>query len=138
MQPSKFGVGQAVRRLEDDALVRGAGHYVADYAPPGLLHAVMVRSPHAHARFRIADLAKARAMPGVALVLTGAETAGLGHLPCLGLVPGTRIKVPPYRVLEKDEVRHVGDAVAFVVADCLERAKDAAEAIVIDWEPLPM
>ena len=60
MQPSKFGVGQAVRRLEDDALVRGAGHYVADYAPPGLLHAVMVRSPHAHARFRLADLAKAR------------------------------------------------------------------------------
>jgi carbon-monoxide dehydrogenase large subunit len=137
MQPSKFGVGQAVRRLEDDALVRGAGHYVADYAPPGLLHAVVVRSPHAHARFRIGEVAKAGAMPGVALVLTGADTARLGHLPCLGLVPGTSIKVPPYRVLETDEVRHVGDAVAFVVADSIEHAKDAAEAIVIDWEPLP-
>jgi aerobic carbon-monoxide dehydrogenase large subunit len=137
MQPSKFGVGQAVRRLEDDALVRGAGRYVADYAPPGLLHAVVVRSPHAHARFRIADLAKARAMPGVALVLTGADTARLGHLPCLGLVPGTNIKVPPYRVLETDEVRHVGDAVAFVVADSIEHAKDAAEAIAVDWEPRP-
>src|SRR5258708_34519250 len=137
MQPVKFGVGQAVTRLEDDALVRGAGRYVADYAPAGLLDAVVVRSPHAHARFRITDVAKARAMPGVALVLTGADTARLGHLPCLGLVPGTSIKVPPYRVLETDEVRHVGDAVAFVVADCLEHAKDAAEAIVIDWQPLP-
>jgi len=99
MQPIKFGVGQAVRRLEDDALVRGSGRYVADYAPAGLLHAVVLRSPHAHARFRIADVAKARAMPGVALVLTGAETARLGSLPCLGLIPGTKIAVPPYPVL---------------------------------------
>jgi len=137
MQPIKFGVGQAVRRLEDDALVRGSGRYVADYAPAGLLHAVVLRSPHAHARFRIADVAKARAMPGVALVLTGAETARLGSLPCLGLIPGTKIAVPPYPVLPRDEVRHVGDAVAFVVADSIERAKDAAEAIAIDWEPLP-
>ena len=137
MQPNKFGVGQPVRRQEDDALLRGDGRYVADYAPPGLLHAVVVRSPHTHARFRIADVAKARAMPGVALVLTGADTAELGHLPCLGLVPGTSIKVPPYPVLATDEVRHVGDAVAFVVADKVEQAKDAAEAIAIDWEPLP-
>ena len=137
MQPVKFGVGQPVRRQEDDALLRGAGHYVADYAPPGLLHAVVVRSPHVHARFRITDVAKAGAMPGVALVLTGADTAKLGHLPCLGLVPGTRIEVPPYPVLAIDVVRHVGDAVAFVVADKVEHAKDAAEAIVIDWEPLP-
>jgi carbon-monoxide dehydrogenase large subunit len=137
MQPIKFGVGQAVRRLEDDALVRGAGRYVADYAPAGLLHAVVLRSPHAHARFRITNVGKARAMPGVALVLTGADTAGLGSLPCLGLIPDTRIVVPPYPVLALDEVRHVGDAVAFVVADSTERAKDAAEAIAIDWEPLP-
>jgi aerobic carbon-monoxide dehydrogenase large subunit len=137
MQPIKFGVGQAVRRLEDDALVRGTGRYVADHAPAGLLAAVVLRSPHAHARFRIADVAKARAMPGVALVLTGADTAGLGNLPCQGLIPETTITVPPYPVLPRDEVRHVGDAVAFVVADTIERAKDAAEAIAIDWEPLP-
>ncbi len=137
MQPNKFGVGQPVRRQEDDALLRGAGRYVADYAPPGLLHAVVVRSPHAHARFRMTDVAKARAMPGVALVLTGADTGKLGDLPCLGLVPGTSIEVPPYPVLATDEVRHVGDAVAFVVADKVEHAKDAAEAIAIDWEPLP-
>ena len=94
MQPMKFGVGQAVRRQEDDAFLRGAGHYVSDHTPAGLLEAVVVRSPHAHARFRIADAEKARAMPGVALVLTGADTGKLGNLPCLGEVPGARIDVP--------------------------------------------
>src|ERR1700726_603545 len=137
MQPVKFGVGQAVRRIEDDRLLRGAGHYVADHAPAGLLDALVLRSQHPHARFRIADVAKARAMPGVALVLTGVDTAQLGNLPCQGLIPETTIAVPPYPVLPRDEVRHVGDAVAFVVADLIEHAKDAAEAIAIDWEPLP-
>src|SRR5258707_7389448 len=80
-QPIKFGVGQAVRRLEDDALVRGGGHYVADYAPAGLLHAVVLRAPHAHAPVRITDVTKARGMPGVALVLNGADTAKLCNLP---------------------------------------------------------
>ncbi len=137
MQPLKFGVGQAVTRLEDDGLLRGAGRYVADHAPAGLLHAVVLRSPHPHARFAIADVAKARAMPGVALVLTGADTARLGNLPCQGLIPEATIAVPPYPVLPLDEVRHVGDAVAFVVADSLAHAKDAAEAIGVDWKPLP-
>src|SRR4029453_8709080 len=122
---------------EDDAFLRGAGRYVADFAPPGVLHAVVLRSPHAHARFRITDIAKARAMPGVALVLTGADTATLGTLPCQGEVPGCTIDAPPYAILAQDEVRHVGDAVAFVVANSIERARDAAEAIAIDWEPLP-
>src|SRR5712692_6824147 len=113
----KFGIGQAVTRKEDDPLLRGAGRYVADHAPAGALHAVVLRSPHAHARFRISDVAKAKAMPGVALVLTGADTAELGNLPCQGAIPDTRIAVPPYPVLARDEVKHVGDAVAFVVAD---------------------
>ncbi|HEY3643663.1 MAG TPA: molybdopterin cofactor-binding domain-containing protein, partial [Xanthobacteraceae bacterium] len=137
MQPIKFGVGQAVRRLEDASLLRGAGRYVADHAPAGLLDAVVLRSPHPRARFAITDVAKARAMPGVALVLTGADTAKLGNLPCQGLIPDITIAVPPYPVLPRDEVRHVGDAVAFVVADSPARAKDAAEAIAVDWEPLP-
>jgi carbon-monoxide dehydrogenase large subunit len=137
MQPLKFGTGQSVPRKEDDALIRGHGRYVADHAPAGLLHAVVLRSPHAHARFRITDLDRARALPGVALVLSGAETATLGHLPCQAEIPGVRIKVPPYPVLPLDEVRHVGDAVAFVVADTLDHAKDAAEAIAVVWEPLP-
>jgi carbon-monoxide dehydrogenase large subunit len=133
----KFGVGQSMRRKEDDALLRGGGRYVADHAPANVLHAVVLRSPHAHARFRITDAAKARAMPGVALVLTGADTAELGDLPCQGAIPDTAIEVPPYPILARDEVRHVGDAIAFVVADTIDRAKDAAEAIALEWEPLP-
>src|SRR5262245_55710994 len=133
----KFGIGQAVTRQEDDALLRGTGRYVGDHAPPGCLHAVVLRSPHAHAKFHIADVTRAKQMPGVALVLTGAETARLGHLPCQGDAPGATIAVPPYPVLARDVARHVGDAVAFVVADTVERARDAAEAIAVEWEPLP-
>src|SRR5438046_8926317 len=95
MPPSKFGFGQAVIRKEDDPLLRGGGRYVADLAPAGVLHAVVVRSPHAHARFRIADVATARAMPGVALILTGADTAKLGDLPCQADIPGAKIAAPP-------------------------------------------
>src|SRR5258708_11239796 len=98
MSPFKFGVGQPVVRKEDDALLRGAGRYVADHAPAGALHAVVVRAPHAHARFRIADAAKARAMPGVALVLTGADTAALGNLPCHAEVPDRPMHGPPYPI----------------------------------------
>src|SRR5262249_35841340 len=129
MPPIRFGIGQPVRRKEDDALLRGTGRYVADHAPPGCLHAVVLRSPHAPARIRFIDAPKAQKLPGVALILTGADTAKLGHLPCQGEIPDTRIDVPPYPVLVRDVARHVGDAVAFVVADTVERARDATEAI---------
>jgi carbon-monoxide dehydrogenase large subunit len=134
--PAKFGTGQSVRRKEDDPLLRGRGCYVADCWPAGVLQAVVVRSPHAHARFAL-DPTRARAMPGVRLVLTGADTAALGPLPMQAGLEGVAIWSPPHRVLAKDEVRHVGDAVAFVVADTLDRARDAAEAIAIEWRPLP-
>src|SRR6185295_2067261 len=101
MPLTKFGFGQSVPRKEDDPLLRGAGRYVADLAPAGALHAVVVRSPHAHARFHIADVAKARAMPGVALILTAADTGRLGELPCQADVPGAKIAVPPYPVLAR-------------------------------------
>ncbi len=133
----KFGFGQALTRKEDDALLRGAGRYVADVAPQATLHAVVLRSPHAHARFVIHDLERVRAMAGVRLVLTAAEIAQLGPLPTPGVIPGPEIKIPDYPILAKDVVRHVGDAVAFVVADSLAAAKDAAEAIAVDWQPLP-
>ncbi len=133
----KFGFGQALTRKEDDALLRGAGRYVADVAPEATLHAVMLRSPHAHARFSIHELDRVRAMPGVRLVLTAADVANLGPLPTPGVIPGPEIKIPVYPILAKDVVRHVGDAVAFVVADSLAAAKDAAEAIAVDWQPLP-
>jgi aerobic carbon-monoxide dehydrogenase large subunit len=135
MQPVKFGFGQSVLRKEDDPLLRGRGRYIGDIAPRETLHAVVLRSAHAHARFQI-DAAKARAMPGVRLVLTGSETANLGPLPCSVELPNTKIDVPAYPILSRNEVRHVGDAVAFIVADSVERAKDAAEAIVLTWEEL--
>jgi aerobic carbon-monoxide dehydrogenase large subunit len=133
----KFGFGHAVTRKEDDKLLRGAGRYVADFAPAGVLHAIVLRSPHAHARFTIADTQAAQGKPGVRLVLTAADVADLGDLPCTGVPPGVRVAAPPYQVLARDEVRHVGDAVAFVVAATLEQAKDAAEAIIVEWAALP-
>ena len=133
----KFGFGQPLTRKEDDPLLRGAGRYVADISPGRPLHAVVLRSPHAHARFRIVDAARAREMPGVRLVLTAADISALGPLPTPGVVPNVDIKIPNYPILAKDVVRHVGDAVAFVVADSLDQAKDAAEALEIDWQVLP-
>jgi carbon-monoxide dehydrogenase large subunit len=133
----KFGFGQAVKRKEDDALLRGQGRYVDDVAPDGALQAVMLRSPHAHARFGIGNLDAVRAMPGVRLVLTAADIAMLGPLPTPGVLEGVDIPIPPYPILARDEVRHVGDAIAFVVADTLAQAKDAAEAITVDWQALP-
>jgi carbon-monoxide dehydrogenase large subunit len=137
MHQPKFGVSQSVTRKEDDALIRGHGRYVADVAPPGALHAVMLRSPHAHARFAVTDIAVARGLPGVRLVLTAPDIATLGPLPCVAIPEGVKVDAPLYPVLALDVVRHVGDAVAFIVADTIEQAKDAAEAITIDWQPLP-
>jgi carbon-monoxide dehydrogenase large subunit len=136
MQTIKFGFGQSVVRKEDDPLLRGVGRYVADIVPRETLEAVVLRSPHAHARFQI-DAAQARAMPGVKLVITGVEIDDLGLLPCAVELPNASLDVPPYPILARNEVRHVGDAIAFIVADTRERAKDAAEAITVNWEALP-
>src|SRR5262245_2610578 len=137
MAVMKFGVGQAVTRKEDDPILRGLGRYVADHGLDEVLHGVVVRSPHANARFRIADVATVRAMPGVRLVLTAEDVADLGPLPCQVALPGVDIAVPPYPILARDQVRHVGDAVAFVVADTIEQARDAAEAIDVAWDAMP-
>lgn len=135
--PVKFGVGQSVVRKEDDSLLRGRGRYTADHAPQGALHALVLRSPHAHAKYKI-DIARAKSLPGVATILTAADVEGLGGLPCIAGYPGREQKPPPfYPVLPKDEVRHVGDAVAFIVADTVEHARDALEAVDVTWEPLP-
>src|ERR1700684_3487240 len=136
MAPIKFGVGQSVLRKEDDALIRGKGHYTDDFAPQPSLHALVLRSPHAHAKFTI-DTTRARGLPGVAMILTGEDVSDLGDLPCLFNLEVDPFPGPPYPILARDEVRHVGDAVAFVVADTVDRALDAAEAIAIEWHPLP-
>ena len=134
--PIKFGVGQSVRRKEDDALIRGKGRYTDDVAPQPALHALMLRSPHAHAKFTI-NVSKARGLPGVAAILTGEDVRDLGDLPCLFNLEVDPFTGPPYPILPRDEVRHVGDAVAFVVADSIDQARDAIEAIDVQWTPLP-
>lgn len=136
MAPVKFGVGASVRRKEDDALIRGHGRYTADHSPGTMLHGLMMRSPHASATFTI-DASRASAMPGVRLVLTGEDTKDLGNLPCLFALPDTPFNVPPYPILARSEVHHVGDAIAFVVADTIDHARDAIEAIEVDWKPRP-
>src|SRR5438045_4089103 len=136
MAPVKFGVGQSVVRQEDDSLIRGRGRYTGDHAPGGLLHAAILRSPHAHARFKI-DVSAARKMPGVAAVLTSDDVSELNGLPCMFNFPDAPFDPPDYPILPKNEVRYVGDAVAFVVAETPDLARDALEAIDISWEALP-
>ncbi|HEY2136567.1 MAG TPA: xanthine dehydrogenase family protein molybdopterin-binding subunit [Xanthobacteraceae bacterium] len=133
----KFGINQAITRKEDDALLRGAGRYVADITPAGTLAALVLRSSHAHAEFSLADVAKARALPGVRLVLTAQDVAELGPMPCAAWPPDVSGEAPVYPVLALDKVMHVGDAIAFIVADTLDQARDAAEAVAIDYRPLP-
>ena len=140
MRPMKFGFGQPVRRVEDQRLTTGTGRYTDDIAAEGALHAFVLRSPYAHARFAIADVETARTMKGVKLILTGADVSQYGDLPCKGHVKttsGEMSKSLPVPVLPTDTVRHVGEAVAFIVAETLAQARDAAEAIAIDWDPLP-
>src|SRR5262249_62362667 len=93
----KFGISQSITRKEDTPLLRGGGRYVADVTPPGTLQAVVLRSPHAHARFRVTDVARARALPGVRLVLTAQDPAvtALGPLPCGALPPDLPVQAAP-------------------------------------------
>src|ERR1700727_2457374 len=133
--PVKFGVGQSVLRKEDDALIRGKGRYTDDVAPSQALHALMLRSPHAHAKFT-RDASRARNVAGVALILTAEDVSDLGDLPCLFNLEDNPFTGPPYPILPKDEVRHVGDAIAFIVAETVDIARDAIEAIEVKWTRL--
>ena len=134
-------LGRSLNRLEDERFVRGRGRYVADLAPPGALHGAVVRSPHAHARIAALDVSKARALPGVLGVFTAADLAAdnIGPLPCaVTHIPmASPLVVPPCHALARDVVRYVGEPVAFVVAENERAARDAAEAVVVDYAPLP-
>jgi carbon-monoxide dehydrogenase large subunit len=137
---TKFGIGQPVRRSEDPTLVRGEGRYTDDINLPGQAYAVMVRSRDAHGVIRGIDTAAAKAMPGVLAVLTGEDLKDYGGLKCLLPIKGrdgSPIKYKPRPALPTDKVRFVGDPVACVVADTIAQAKDAAEAVSLDIEPLP-
>ncbi|MGA2894317.1 MAG: xanthine dehydrogenase family protein molybdopterin-binding subunit [Xanthobacteraceae bacterium] len=144
------GIGDAVRRKEDLRLLTGRGCYSDDFNFPGQVYGAALRSPHAHARIRGIDTAAARAMPGVLAVLTGQDARADGlnvipHLAAPGTPPdlvlknrdGSQVAVAPHPVLPTDRVRHVGTTVAFVIAETVAAAKDAAERIVVDYEPLP-
>src|SRR6202043_1418758 len=136
----KYGVGQPVRRTEDDTLVRGKGKYTDDFNLPEQAYAWIVRSSHAHGIIRSIDTTDAKAMPGVLGVWTGTDLAGYEPFTC-GLPLKNRDGSPLLQTnrmpLMTDKVRYVGDAVAFVVAETLARARDAAEAVVLDIDPLP-
>lgn len=143
--PTRFGSGQAVRRLEDDALLAGRGQFTDDFQPQqhhAQLRAVFVRSPYPHARIAAVDAQAARAMAGVVAVYTGADLVAAGVKPLPGTAgfkradgqPGVS---PPLHALAHERVRFVGEPVALVVAETLQQARDAAETVVVDYEELP-
>ncbi len=134
--------GRREKRLEDSRLLRGEARFLSDIPAGDALHAVVLRSPHAHAMVRSIDVAAARAMPGVALVLTGAdlEADGIRPIPAFGppTLTGATVAIaaPAYELLARARVRHVGEPVAFVAAVSEDAALAAAEAIVVDYDPL--
>jgi carbon-monoxide dehydrogenase large subunit len=139
---SEFAIGQGVSRFEDPRLVRGSGRYVDDVHLPGMAYGVVLRSPHAHAKINSIDIAAAKASPGVLAIITGADwkAAGLGDLPSHGGLKrrdGSPLFKPRYPVLAEDRVRWVGDCVAFVVAETVAQAMDAAELVQVDYQELP-
>lgn len=133
-------LGRSIDRLEDARFVQGRGRYIADLELPGVLYGIVVRSPHAHARILSIDVDAALKVSGVATVFTGADLAAddIGPLPCgvTNIAMASPLIVPPYHALARDTVRYVGEPVAFVVAESVERARDAAEAIAVDYEPI--
>ena len=135
---AKFGIGQPVRRVEDQRLVTGRGRFTDDVNLPGQVYGFVVRSPHAHARIRRIDTSKAMAAPGVLAVLTAADVGG-ASIPCFVPITnrdGSKAPMPAHPILCRDKVRYVGDKVAFVVAETRAQARDAAELVEVDYEPL--
>jgi aerobic carbon-monoxide dehydrogenase large subunit len=138
----KYGVGQPVRRKEDDSLVRGKGKYTDDFGLPGQAYGWMVRSSHAHGIIKGIDISVAKAMPGVLGVWIGANLASANYKPFICGLPlksrdGSPLLQTNRMPLATDKVRFVGDPVAFVVAETIAQARDAAEAVEIDIEALP-
>ena len=144
--PTKGYIGRAMPRREDARLITGQGQFIADLKLPGTLHAAFVRSQVAHARIRSVDLSRAAAAPGVAFVMSGADL--IQQLPP---VPDTQLSLPskwttqvqhkflnPQQpLLAHDKVRHVGEAIAVVLAETRYQAEDAAELVMVELEQLP-
>jgi aerobic carbon-monoxide dehydrogenase large subunit len=142
MATTKFGLAQPVRRVEDPRLLKGMGRYTDDIVLPGMLHGIVLRSPHAAAKILSIDTEAGRALPGVKAIYTSADltAAGLGSLPCAAPVQnrdGSDMASPAHPVLAIGAVRHVGDPVAFIVAETAKQARDAAELVRVDYDVLP-
>jgi len=134
--------GLPLKRREDQRFLTGRGRYADNTAPAGTLAVLFVRSPHAHAKIAGIDRTSALELPGVAAIYTAEDTAagGLGHLPAISEIKdeaGNRHREPPHLPMAVGKVRHVGDITAMIVAGTLDQARDAAEALVIDYDPLP-
>ena len=139
---SQSPIGQSIKRREDERFLTGSGQYTDDVILPRQTYGFFLRSPHAHARIGSIDTSDAMKMPGVVAIFTGRDIAEskIGGLPCGWLIhsrDGSPMKEPPHPIIAADKVLHVGDQVALVVAESAVQAKDAAEAIVVDYVTLP-
>jgi len=135
-------IGQPLTRREDQRFLTGRGRYAENTAPADALAVLFVRSPHAHARIAGIDRDAALALPGVVAIYTAQDTVAdrLGHLPCISEIKdaeGRRHREPPHLPMPVGKVRHVGDIVAMIVAETLDQARDAAETLAVDYDPLP-
>jgi carbon-monoxide dehydrogenase large subunit len=129
--------GSGIRRREDPRLITGTALYTDDLTLPGMVHAAMLRSPHAHARITRIDVSRAKDAPGVLAAFTGSDIDALKAMPCAWLLPNSGLKIAAYQCIGKDTVRYVGDIVAVVVADTPYQAHDALDLIDVEYEALP-
>jgi aerobic carbon-monoxide dehydrogenase large subunit len=137
----KFGIGQPVRRLEDQRFITGTGQYTDDIVPAKTAQAFLLRSPHAHATFKFTDLVTARAAKGVIAVYTSTDLGDMKGVACqapMQTADGKTMPLPEWPLLCRSKVMHVGDAIAIIVAETLAQARDAAELIGVDYQPMPV
>ena len=137
-----FGAGYSPLRVEDERLLTGRGQFLGDRSFPGHLEMVVVRSPHAHADLGNINLARASGMPGVVGIFTADDLAAdglgpIGFAPIIGAAGGGRLAAPQRFALARQRVRYVGDPIAIVIAERIDQAKDAVEAIDITFTPRP-
>ncbi len=133
-------IGKSVKRVEDKRFITGKGNYTDDIVLPGMLHAYIIRSPYAHANILSIDTSEATSMEGVVAIYTGKDLAGVNGVPCgwqINFKNGDTMKEPPHPLIVADKVRHQGDSVAIVIAETREQARDAADAVEIEYEELP-
>lgn len=138
MTATKY-IGKSIKRVEDKRFITGKANYTDDIVLPGMTYGAFVRSPYANAKVKKVDISKAKAMPGVVAIYTGADVVAVNGVPCgwqVNFKNGATMKEPKHPLLVADRTRHVGDPVAFVIAESRAEAKDAVEAVAVDYEKL--